>query len=126
MNTTIDNSEQKFADQATITALVRGLIDDAQKDFVVDRRREHRFPLSVPLTVTPVGNAIQPSEEFVAVTRDISTRGISFFQIDPVDDHYVSIRFGESAVKVVIEVLRCRKIGPLWEIAGKFLTSHQK
>lgn len=126
MENIAEKTEQKFANKPTIATLVRGLIDEAQKDFVVDRRRERRVPLSIPLTVTPVGNAIRRSGEFIAVTRDISTRGVSFFHTDPADDHYLCIRSGESQIKVVIEVLRCRKVGPLWEIAGKFLAPHQK
>jgi hypothetical protein len=112
-----------------ITAFIRGLIDDAQKAFIADRRRELRHPLSVPVTVTPVGDANRRlTGAFVAVTRDISTTGISFLHTNLVNDHYLNLRFTESrpdAPTIVIEVLRRRKIGPLWEIAGKFLPAIQ-
>jgi hypothetical protein len=112
-----------------IADFIRELIDDAQKAFIADRRREHRHPLSVPVAITPVAEASrQRNGAFVAVTRDISTNGISFLHTSLVNDHYLNVRFTESrpdAPTVVIEVLRRRKIGPLWEIAGKFLPAIQ-
>jgi hypothetical protein len=108
-----------------ITSLVRELIDEAQQDFIVDRRRDRRYPLFVPVTVTPVGEASRRlNSTFVAVTRDVSAGGISFLHTSPVDDHYLYLRFTESrldAAAIVIEVLRRRQVGPLWDIAGKFL-----
>jgi hypothetical protein len=103
-----------------ITFLIRDLIDGAQKDFIVERRREHRHPLTTPVTVLPVGRL---AAAFLAVTRDVSTKGISFLHTAPVDDHYLYLQFPESpqgSLTVVMEVLRRRKIGPLWEIAGSF------
>jgi hypothetical protein len=122
--------EQIFAEKKrVITAFIRELIDDAQKSFIADRRSELRYPLSMPVTVTPVGEANRsPASEFVAVTRDISTNGVSFLHTSLVSDHYLNLRFTESrpdAPTIVIEVLRRRKIGPLWEIAGKFLQTIQ-
>ena len=118
--------EQMLAEKKeVITAFIRELIDDAQKAFIADRRREPRYPLSVPVAITPVGEARrQLTGAFDAVTRDISTSGISFLHTSLVNDHYLNLRFTEArpdAPTIVIEVLRRRKIGPLWEIAGKFL-----
>jgi hypothetical protein len=101
-----------------ITAFIRELVDEAQQDFVVDRRREHRFPLLIPVIVTPIREG---ASTFAAVTRDISLRGVSLLHTGPVEDHYLRIQFKPDAPPVVIEVLRRRKVGPLWEIAGKFL-----
>ena len=58
------------------------------------------------------------------MTRDISTRGVSFFHTAPVNEAYLSLQFPESQQSmeaVTVEVIRCRKVGPLYEIAGKFL-----
>ena len=38
-----------------IISLVRGLIDDEQRDAITDRRREHRHRLSVPVIARPIG-----------------------------------------------------------------------
>ena len=122
METTIKKTERAEYKQR-INSLVRRLIDDAQKDFVVDRRREHRHPVSVPVIVRPIGDR-HMTDGFVAVTRDISTRGVSFFHTAPINYHYLTLHFPESQQSteaVTIEVLRCHKIGPLFEIAGKFL-----
>jgi hypothetical protein len=118
MTAAIDQSEPRFAESSEeITALIRRLTDDAQKDFLVDRRREHRYPLLVPVVVTPVGGP-----GFTAVTRDISRRGISFLHTTTIDDHYVYLQFPEllETPAIVVEVLRRRQVGPLWEIAGAF------
>lgn len=106
-----------------IISLVRGLIDDEQRDSITDRRRVHRHPLSVPVIARPIGDR-QMADGFVGVTRDISTRGVSFFHTAPVNEHYLSLHFPESRQSteaVTVEVIRCRKLGPLYEIAGTFL-----
>src|SRR5436190_12379865 len=103
-----------------ISSLIRDLIDGSQKDYILDRRRESRHPLATPVTVLPVGRL---ADAFVAVTRDVSTKGISFLHTAPVDDHYLYLQFPESpqgSLTVVLEVLRRRRIGSLWEIAGNF------
>lgn len=118
MTAAIEQSEPTLAESSEeITALIRRLTDDAQKDFLVDRRREHRYPLLVPISVTPVGGT-----GFTAVTRDVSRRGISFLHTSPIDSHYVYLRFSEllDTPAIVVEVLRRREIGPFWEIAGAF------
>jgi hypothetical protein len=116
-NTTTDHDEAGLA----ITVFIRELVDEAQRDFVVDRRREHRFPLLIPVTVTPVREG---ASTFAAVTRDVSLRGVSLLHTGPVEDHYLRIQFKPDAPPVVIEVLRRRKVGPLFEIAGKFLPAY--
>ena|SRR5438132_943164 len=119
--TTHNGSRLEFAETSeAVTGLIRGLIDGAQKDYIVDHRRERRHPLVTPVTVLPVGRL---ADAFVAVTRDASTRGISFLHTTPVDDHYLYLQFPESpqsALTLVMEVLRRRQIGLLWEIAGSF------
>ena len=113
-HTKTDHDEAVLA----ITAFIRELVDEAQRDFVVDRRREHRFPLLIPAAVTPVREG---ASTFAAVTRDVSLRGVSLLHTGPVEDHYLRVQFKADAPPVVIEVLRRRKVGPLFEIAGKFL-----
>jgi hypothetical protein len=119
--TTQNGTGLTFAENGeAIATLIRDLIDGAQKDYIVDRRRESRHPLATPVAVLPVGRL---AAAFVAVTRDVSTKGISFLHTAPVEDHYLYLQFPESpqdSLTVVLEVLRRRRIGPLWEIAGNF------
>jgi hypothetical protein len=122
METTTQNGTGlTFAETgAAVTSLIRDLIDGSQKDYILDRRRERRHPILTPVMVLPVGRL---AAAFEAVTRDVSTRGISFLSTAPIDEHYVYLQFPESplsSLTLVVEVLRCRKIGPLWEIAGSF------
>jgi hypothetical protein len=123
METTITHGKTglTFAETGeAITSLIRDLIDGSQKDFILDRRRERRHHMLTAVTVMPVGRL---ATAFVAVTRDVSTKGISFLHTAPVDDHYLYLQFPESSqgsLTVIMEVLRRRQVGPLWEIAGNF------
>jgi hypothetical protein len=129
MKTTISPSESKptLADtREAITALIRKLIDDIEEDFIVDHRREGRHATLMPVNVVPVSETGQSlATAFVAVVHDLSSRGISMLHTSEIEHTYLFLRFPDARVKtegVVLEVLRRRKIGPLWEIAGKFVT----
>jgi hypothetical protein len=124
-----DNSELIYADsRAAINVLVKELIDEAQREFVADRRREHRFPLSMLVNVVPIGKTGRPlASGFAAVTRDVSARGISFLHTGPVEAEYLFLRFPQASFHpqaLVMEVLRRTEIGPFWVIAGKFLPTY--
>jgi hypothetical protein len=125
-----NNPELIYADsQDAINALVKELIDEAQRDFVVDRRREHRLPLSILVNAIPIGKNGRPTGSgFAAVTRDVSARGISFLHTGSVEAKYLFLGFPQASFNpqaLVVEVLRRIEIGPLWIIAGKFIPSFE-
>jgi hypothetical protein len=106
--------------------VIRKAIDDKEEDFIVDHRREGRHATLIPVIVVPVGEIGQLPPEFVAVVHDLSSRGISMLHTSTIEHNYLFLRFPEARVKtegVALEVLRRRRIGPLWEIAGKFITA---
>jgi hypothetical protein len=124
METTIE-SELVYADsREAINALVKELFDEAQREYIIERRREHRFPLAMLVNAVPIGDNGRPiASGFAAVTRDISAQGISFLHTGPVEQKYLFLRFPQAAFDpqaLVMEVLRKTEIGPFWIIAGTF------
>jgi hypothetical protein len=112
--------------KAAITSLVRGLIEQSHHKFVVERRQQHRHPLTTPVNITPLGADQQPlGDEFPALTYDISTAGLSFLHTTPVEHRYLLVRFPQAAFSslgLIVEVLRSTETGPFWIIAGRFRT----
>jgi len=92
----------------------------------VERRAEPRFAISVPVEATPYDvDPLRPQEKFVAVTRDISASGITFLHTKSVEENFWLLEFGwprSKGIRLVLEVLYRRPIGPLWEIAGRYVT----
>ncbi len=60
---------------------------------------------------------------FKAVTTDISPAGIGFIHSTAVPDKYLAITLGTNGQQrsVLVEVVRCRAVGDLFEIGAKFM-----
>lgn len=106
---------------------VRELVADVLLKYDgVERRIEPRYPISIPVVATPydVGRN-RAGSKFVAVTRDVSASGVTFLHTNSVDEDFWILEFGRpvaNGARLVLEVLYRRPIGPLWEIAGRFVT----
>lgn len=91
-----------------------------------ERRSEQRHPIAVPIIARPVGEDLQSAgEPFVAVTKDISTRGVALLHHEPIDSKYMAVRLTDRDGRKLtgaIEVLRCRQVGQFFEVGGKFVT----
>ena len=91
-----------------------------------ERRSEQRFPIALPVMVRPIGDDLQSAgEPFMAVTKDISTRGIGLLHYEPISSKFLAIRLTDrDGLKLTgaIEVLRCRPVGQFFEVGGKFVT----
>jgi hypothetical protein len=63
-------------------------------------------------------------DEFFVVVRDISVTGIGLLTSAPVDGPYLAIELaadcGETLL-VTVAVLRCRPIGPCFDVGGEFV-----
>ena len=105
---------------------MRDLVFDMHKWDGVERRSEPRFAISVPVEVTPYEvEPLRAHLKFVAVTRDISASGITFLHTESVQEDFWLLEFARprtKGIRLVLEVLYRRPIGPLWEIAGRFVT----
>jgi PilZ domain len=92
-----------------------------------ERRINLRYPVTMPVRATPVNeDHVVDGEPFLGVTRDISVGGLCMYHLDRVSSPYLQIELthhhdSKDELKVVMEVVRCRKTGPLYEIAGRFV-----
>jgi hypothetical protein len=73
----------------------------------------------------PIDDQEKPGEAFAAITRDISSKGISIYHTRPVHERYLAIQWnveeGEQ-LRVLVNVVRCRPVGRFYEIGGMFIT----
>ena len=120
------NSQSVVSPLHEISAFVKQITQDAHFYMGNEKRSEARYSMTVPVRVCQISHSFERvGEEFVAVSRDISTRGISFFHTSAVSGKWLSIELTVPEVgtmQAVIEVLRCRAVGPLFEIAGRFVS----
>lgn len=90
-----------------------------------ERRKSLRYPITMPVRVTPLDENQQPLEgSFVAVTRDISVTGLCFYHTQPVKQRFLQMELtspSREQCTVLLETARCRQAGPFFEIGGKFL-----
>ena len=103
---------------------VRDLLNDIQAEYITEQRAYTRHPICVSIEVIPFDSqGHQAGKAFTAVTKDISASGLSFLHHAVILDRYLLVRFPQSdrfpTQWIVLEVLRRRPVGPLWEIAGR-------
>ena len=106
-----------------VAQLVRELIDKPSKYQGEERRGAARYPLACPVVVVPIDEQETLGEAFAAITRDISSSGISIYHTRPVHDPYLAIQWTERGqLQVLVEVVRCRPVGlSLYEIGCRFV-----
>src|SRR5262245_32591770 len=57
-----------------------------------ERRTQLRYPITLPVRVTPLNSDLLPMDEpFVAVTRDISVGGICLYHTRPVKQPFLQL-----------------------------------
>jgi hypothetical protein len=103
---------------------VRDLLDDVQAEYIGEQRAYPRHPICVSIEAIPFDSqGHQAGKAFTAVTKDISATGLCFLHHAAILDRYLLVRFPRSdrypSQWIVLEVLRRRAVGPLWEIAGR-------
>ena len=106
--------------------LIRDILDDTQADYIGDERVDVRYPVCIPIEVTPYDDQGQRSgEPFATVTKDISAGGIAFLDRAETTGWFAVISFPKakrhSDQHIVVEVRYCRELGPLWQTGGRFL-----
>ncbi len=103
---------------------VRDLLNDVQAEYIGEQRAYPRHPICVSIEAIPFDSqGHQAGQAFTAVTKDISATGLCFLHHSAILDRYLLVRFPRSdrypSQWMVLEVLRRRPVGPLWEIAGR-------
>ncbi len=109
---------------------IEGMSESRKYDPNLDGRCEERYPVSLPVTVTPVGDDMKPVDEtFDAITRDMSSRGLALFVAKKLDSRckYLIVQVmdfdGQTKLDATMEVLRFQPNGHLNTVGGRFVFS---
>lgn len=93
--------------------------------FESERREMKRFQYVKAVPVLKVDEHFHSCDEpFMAMTRNISTAGVSLVHSEAIDSKHLVVELPISPkepLKVGVEVLRCREVGGSYEIGGKFV-----
>ncbi len=94
-------------------------------NFETERRETKRFDYVKAVPVLKVDEHFHSHDEpFMAMTRNISTTGMSLFHSEAIDSKHLVVELPISAgepLKVGVEVIRCREVGGSYEIGGHFV-----
>jgi hypothetical protein len=90
-----------------------------------ETRRSKRYAAMLEVVVVALNEHYRPSGlPFLAVTRDVSIDGLCLLHTRPTPTSALFIeieRPNETALDVVLNVRRNRRVGPFFEIAGDFI-----
>jgi predicted RNA-binding Zn-ribbon protein involved in translation (DUF1610 family) len=90
-----------------------------------ERRAFPRRVLVAPVAVVPVDEDYLPVDDaFMAITRDVSSGGVSLVHSRAVDSKLLVVELpksGGEVIQVAVRVLRCRPLGRFYEIGGVFV-----
>lgn len=104
---------------------IKQLVQGAKHYHGSNRRAEARHAVGMAVRAVPVNAAQQPvGDTFVAVTRDISVKGVALYHTQPILAPFLSLEFplpDGGKRQTLLQVLRSRPVGPLFEIAGQFI-----
>ena len=120
------------------TPLFDDIVDSVRQtiDAVVDRptygscnsnqRSEERYYANLPVTAIFEDKSRSIRDSVRMVTGDISRNGIALISDQPVTAKLLTLeitdRNGQKTLTALMQMLRCRPIGHLYEISGKFVT----
>ena len=90
-----------------------------------ERRAAPRRSFVAEVPVIPVDDHFRPlGDPFLVLTRDISSRGLSFVHNQAIYTKHLVVELPAGSgkgIQVAVEIVRCRAIGSLYEIGGKFV-----
>jgi DNA-binding response OmpR family regulator len=92
-----------------------------------ERRKTDRVSLLATVVAMPVNRDFEPcGEPFKAAARDVSQGGISMLHTRAISSEYIALRWQSLAtknsfIKVVMKLVRCRPMGPFYELGGQFV-----
>lgn len=117
-------SKRLFANQTKVAKSIDFLVSPRYDG--PERRATSRMAIAVPVAGIPVDEYFRPvGPPLVLTTRNISTGGIALIHDQPLVPKFLIVGLPTAPdtenVQLVVEVLRCRSIGPTFEIAGKFV-----
>ena len=100
------------------------LLDEPRR-FAVERRAVQRKTVTMPVTVTPLDEKLQPlGYQHYGVTRDISPKGAGMVTTNPLGHRYVHLEFeahnGER-FELTAKVVYCNDLGYYYQSGCEFL-----
>jgi hypothetical protein len=107
-----------------LVAFVKRRIRDAHLQNDVDRRKEERHPMLVPVLAQPMDQQYRAiGEPFTLVTQDISEKGIGLVHTEPLTDNLLAIHMSlaDEDVNVVVRLLWSKALGPFYCFGGEFV-----
>jgi len=97
---------------------------EVAEDGSCERRGPPRYPMVAKVVAIPVNKQLRPIDKpFVAFSRNISAGGIALLHVRPVrsDCLFLEIHVpNRDPVRTVVKVLRSRRVGRFFEIAGAY------
>jgi hypothetical protein len=91
-----------------------------------DRRRHKRYPITVPVMVLPLAFDFRViGEPIQMTTANVSLGGAALVHTRFLDAPNLALDFtiaGTDLLQLVLKVLRCRNMGPVYEIGGEFIS----
>ncbi len=92
-----------------------------------NQRKEQRMAMLVTVVAAPVDRNFKPSgEPFKVAARDFSESGICLLHSRAVSSEYLALRWRSMIspkcyIRIVMQVKRCKPVGPFYEVAGQFV-----
>jgi predicted RNA-binding Zn-ribbon protein involved in translation (DUF1610 family) len=91
-----------------------------------ERRENTRMRITMPVAAVPLDEFLHPvGQPGMLITRDISVTGIALLHDEPWRPKYMVVELPavhpHVPLQLVVEVLRCKPIESLYEIAGRFV-----
>jgi hypothetical protein len=125
----INESGSEYPSPERVVNFVRRVIRGEKFYAGPERRANLRYPITMPVRVAPLTDALQPcGQAFLAVTRDISVGGLCFYHTQPIKQRFLQVEMTSPTreqLTVVLEVKRLRQAGPFYEVAGNFSAQDQ-
>lgn len=110
-----------------IADFVKKMIVDAQGYYGPEKRADPRYDLAVSVAAVPIDEQFrQAGEAFMAMSRDVSTRGMALYHTRVVSQPLLAIELqapGGAKLRVALRITRCLPVGRFYEIAGHFVTT---
>ena len=107
---------------------VRSVADDYEPER--ENRSSERFPAAMEVVCIPFDSEHnQCGVPVIALSRNVSVGGISLVYTRPIPADFLMVTLDNGKtdpLNMVVEVLRCRRLGRFFEIAGKFTSKLER
>ena len=122
-------TSQKHLERASLEQaanFIRRVIREDRLCVWADRRASPRYTIALPVTAMELDDHYRPvGKTFSAVTRDISAIGLCMYHSQSSTAKYLDLDLTSNSsdehLRVLLEVVRCKDVGSIFEIGGRFV-----